>query len=291
MINPHNFGPDVVDNVTDIVADHINNLRAWLAYSAILGLNSNTETLTADKTLIDGDHPLQFIDPTADEYCIELPAVGAANHIFFVINTSASFDLQVEDDGAVEVVAIGPGKTALIVSDGNEWRLAATTNDSAAILEGGGDVLGLGSISDGQFLKRSGEGIVGVSSVASKTQKRVATHIVFDLVGPFPFETGNSRGRLPIPADLAGWKLTDIEAVCAGCTTKYQIQINNGSNDLLTTKLQIDAGTTHSKDAATQPVINNSYNTMAEGMILDVDADAGVGTGLVIMYTFIGELD
>ena len=291
MTNPHTFGTDVIDNVTDIVADHINNLRAWLVSTAALGLNSNTETLAANKILVDNDQPVQYIDPSANKYVVELPTEASTNHLFFMINTSSLYQLQVDNDASINIVTIEPGKAALIVSDGNDWKLASSTNDPVKVIESGGDVLDLGAISDGQFLKRSGTDIVGESNVASKTQNRIATHIVFDLVGPVAFETGDSRGRLPIPADLAGWKLTGIEAVCASCTTKYEIQINNGAHDLLDTTLQIDAGETHSKEAATQPVINTSYNTMAEGMILDVDADAGVGTGLVIMYTFTGELD
>ncbi len=96
MTNPHTFGSDVVDNVTDIVADHINNLRAWLAFTAALGLNANTETLTANKTLVDGDEPIQYLDPSASAFTVELPAEGSANHIFYFVNTSTSDKLEIQ---------------------------------------------------------------------------------------------------------------------------------------------------------------------------------------------------
>jgi len=126
---------------------------------------------------------------------------------------------------------------------------------------------------------------------AVKEQSRAASLSVFDLASEEAIATGDTKARLPIPKALAGWDLTKVEGVCDSCTTKIEVQINNGTNDMLSTKLSIDSGDTHSKDATTAAVINTSYNTMAEGMILDVDVDGGAGEGLAIMFTFTGDMD
>jgi len=293
-ITPFAFGADRVDNVDTIVAADINNLRAWLAYTAALGRNANTETLAANKTLVDSDEPIQFLDPSATEYTVELPAEGNANHVFYFVNTSASYDLEILDDGAATIVTVEPEKTAIVISDGTDWKLIASTNIPAAtqITETSGPTtLDIGAIADGAFLKRSGTGVVGDSDVAQKEQTRSASLSVFDLASEEAIATGDTKARLPIPKNMAGWDLTKVEAVCDSCTTKIEIQINNGTNDMLSTKLSIDSGDTHSKDATTAAVINTSYNTMAEGMVLDIDVDSGAGKGLAIMFTFTGDME
>jgi hypothetical protein len=128
MITPFAFGADRVDNVDTILAADINNVRAWLAYTAALGRNANTETLAANKTLVDADEPIQFLDPSASEYTVELPAEGLANHVFYFVNTSASYDLEILDDAAATIVTVEPEKAAIVVSDGTNWELVATTN-------------------------------------------------------------------------------------------------------------------------------------------------------------------
>ncbi len=92
------------------------------AFTAALGLNANTETLTANKTLVDGDEPIQYLDPSASAFTVELPAEGSANHIFYFVNTSTSDNLESQDDGAVTIVTILPGMSAIVVSDGTSWK-------------------------------------------------------------------------------------------------------------------------------------------------------------------------
>ena len=166
-IEPFDFGADRVDNVDTIVAADINNLRAWLAYTAALGRNANTETLAANKTLVDSDEPIQFLDPSATEYTVELPAEGNANHVFYFVNTSASYDLEILDDAATTIVTIEPEKAAIVMSDGADWKMIASTNAptipaATQITETSGPTtLDIGAIADGAFLKRSGTGVVG----------------------------------------------------------------------------------------------------------------------------------
>lgn len=266
-------------------------LKPLADWMALLGRYANTETLTGDKTLVDADNPIQYLDPTAGEYTVELPAEGERNHIFYFVNTSASYDLQVDDDSETTIVTVEPGKAAMVLSDGSSWSLVANTNATVLNETGGPTMLSIGAIADGGFLKRSGTSIVGDADVAQKEQTRSASLSVFDLASEEAIATGDTKARLPIPKNMAGWDLTKVEAVCDSCTTKIEIQINNGTNDMLSTKLSIDSGDTHSKDATTAAVINSSYDTMAEGMILDVDVDSGAGEGLAIMFTFTGDMD
>lgn len=166
-ITPFAFGADRVDNVDTILAADINNLRAWLAYTAALGRNANTETLAANKTLVDSDEPIQFLDPSVTEYTVELPAEGNANHVFYFVNTSASYDLEILDDAAATIVTIEPEKAAIVMSDGTDWKLIASTNTQSdppatQITETSGPTtLDIGAIADGEHLLRDGTDLVG----------------------------------------------------------------------------------------------------------------------------------
>ena len=130
MTEPHSFGSDLVDKTSvpgdPILADHINNLRAWIKSIAALALIANTETLSENKVLVDAAAPVQFIDPSASEYSVELPAEGSSNHIFYFVNTSESHNLEIVDDGAVTIAVILPGLSSIVVSDGTNWHAVST---------------------------------------------------------------------------------------------------------------------------------------------------------------------
>jgi len=291
-ITPFAFGADRVDNVDTILAADINNLRAWLAYTAALGRNANTETLAANKTLVDSDEPIQFLDPSATEYTVELPAEGNANHVFYFVNTSASYDLEILDDGAATIVTVEPEKTAIVISDGTDWKLIASTNIPAAtqITETSGPTtLDIGAIADGEFLKRSGTGVVGDSDVASKTQsKSVSIH--------FPNPTvGDGAYPIDFPAEMNGWELTDVHAYAdtapSGGSVTIQVRNATDSVDVLSTVLTIEDGENDSNDATTQPVINTANDDVATDDIWWIDFDAVNGAeDVIVRLTFTGDM-
>jgi hypothetical protein len=110
----------VIDNVDDILAAHVNNLRAWASASALIALNSNTETLAADLVLTDADAPLQFLDAGGTARAIELPAEDGTNHLFVIVNTGGE-SLTVNNDAAAEIVVVATAKAGIIFGDGTQW--------------------------------------------------------------------------------------------------------------------------------------------------------------------------
>lgn len=104
--------------------------------------------------------------------------------------------------------------------------------------------------------------------------------------------TGDGKGYLPIPSDLNGLDLLDIDAIVytASSSGLPTIQIYNvtDSVDMLSTRITIDETELTSYTALTPSVINTSYKSVATGDILRVDVDvAGTDTtGLDIIFTF-----
>ena len=68
------------------------------------------------------------------------------------------------------------------------------------------------------------------------------------------------------------------------------IQIRNVTDavDMLSTRISIDAGELHSKDATTPPVVDAAHDDVAYGDLLAIDIDtAGTGAkGLMIVLVF-----
>ena len=60
----------------------------------------------------------------------------------------------------------------------------------------------------------------------------------------------------------------------AGATGTTDIQLNNGTNDILSTVLTIDTGEYWSGYAATPAVVDNSYRPLSDVDFIDVDIDA-----------------
>jgi hypothetical protein len=95
-----------------------------------------------------------------------------------------------------------------------------------------------------------------------------------------------------IPQDLNMTELLDVELDVTTVSSSgiVQVQLRNitQSADMLSTRVQVDAGEFHSKDAATQPVVDTANDDVAHGDRIAVDVDAaGTGAmGLGIVLTF-----
>jgi hypothetical protein len=89
---------------------------------------------------------------------------------------------------------------------------------------------------------------------------------------------------------MDGLSLVGIEAYVTTVSSAgiVQCQIHNVTDgvDILSTRVQVDAGEFSSKDAATQPVINaaNAVATWGEQWRIDVDAAGTGATGLGIGF-------
>src|SRR3989304_5212118 len=94
--------------------------------------------------------------------------------------------------------------------------------------------------------------------------------------------TGDGKFIWAVPQDLGGKDLIDVEMDVTTVSSSgiVQVQIRNITQgaDMLSTRVQVDASEFHSKDAATQPVVDTSNDDVAHGDRIAIDVDAA-GTG------------
>jgi hypothetical protein len=137
----------------------------------------------------------------------------------------------------------------------------------------------------GQVLKTDGAG-----KLAWGWEKKIVAIKVFS--DTQDVATGDGKVIFIVPAELNGWLLT---AVASGISTVSSsglptVQLRNvtDSQDMLSTKLSIDANEYTSYTAATPAVIDTGHDDVATGDRIAVDVDvAGTGAkGLQVMMTF-----
>ena len=111
------------DLVDDVLAADFNRL----VDSALRGELSNTETLSADKTLTDAKPAGQYLNCNGADRIVTLPAPATTNHPFYIFNnTSSLYTITVKNSAAVIVGLLYPGDGGLFVSDGVAYRLFNT---------------------------------------------------------------------------------------------------------------------------------------------------------------------
>ena len=104
--------------------------------------------------------------------------------------------------------------------------------------------------------------------------------------------TGDGKMYFTIPSELHGYNLVDADAVVytvsSSGTPTVMIHNLTDTQDILSTAITIDETEYASYNAATQPVINTSYDDVITGDRLRVDVDvAGTDTkGLDVFLTF-----
>lgn len=107
----------------------------------------------------------------------------------------------------------------------------------------------------------------------------VALDVVSDATA---LTTGDGKVYFVVPVFLNGRNLVFAHAYCttvsSSGTPEFQIANVTDSQDMLSTKITIDANEYSSHSAATPPVINGSYDDVATGDVLRVDCDTA-GTG------------
>ena len=92
--------------------------------------------------------------------------------------------------------------------------------------------------------------------------------------------TGDSTASAAVPLMLNGWYVHWVHAYAETAPTgdTIIIQIANNGNDMLSTRITIDATENSSHTAAAPPVINTTYEQLTYGQGLDFDVDQ-VGSG------------
>ena len=103
-------------------------------------------------------------------------------------------------------------------------------------------------------------------------------------------EVGDGQMYFTVPNDLDSADLVDADAsvYTASSNGTPSIQLTVDGNDMLSTLITIDENETSSYTAATQPVVNPTYETVSVGQKIGIDVDvAGTGTlGLDIILVF-----
>ncbi len=197
--------------------------------------SATTETLSATRNLTDDDTAILLLDPGGANRTVTLPDEADGNHVFILINTA-------DADGELLTV--------------RDYALANTLA-----------ILGRGEM--GMFVSNG-----TAFRMIQWERKSICMH------KPGPIVIGNTYLRIPVPMFMsdanAPWAVYDVEAFVgvAGTTGDLTIQLNNGTNDLLSTRITIETGEYHSKAAAAQPVINSSYRSLSGIPFIYVDIDA-----------------
>ena len=159
---------------------------------------------------------------------------------------------------------------------------------------------------DADNLNKIEEGIYRVTQAVERVTQAVESAREDTLVvlkvfaADEPWSTGDGKIYFTIPPELNGARLIAAHAYCytASSSGWLVLQLARGRraspkaaptyNDMLSTRIVIDAGEYSSTDASIKPVINTAYAYVATRDLIRVDVDvAGTGTkGLDVSLVF-----
>lgn len=112
-----------------------------------------------------------------------------------------------------------------------------------------------------------------------------------DLITDDPITVGDGAFIFAFSEDMGGARLGMAEAFLSTVDSgNVIVQIRNITQgfDMLSTRLQIDAGDYHSKDSGTPVVVNAGANYAAFGDLIAIDVDSGsdgLGLGVILGFT------
>lgn len=109
----------VTDNLTDNTAANHNRLLGSIFRSQF----TNSETLSATRTLLDADMPIQRLNCNGANRTVKMPTANTTvNHPYLIVNSTSSgtYTLTVQNNGATVTYAVlNPGEYILMMPDGN----------------------------------------------------------------------------------------------------------------------------------------------------------------------------
>lgn len=135
----------------------------------------------------------------------------------------------------------------------------------------------------------SGAGDIPAANAKAITRKAIVLKVINDTD---TLSIGDAKMYFTIPPELNGMNLVDADAhvYTASTSGTPTIQIHNltDTEDMLSTRITIDANETDSSTAAAAPVIDTDHDDVATADVLRVDVDvAGTGTiGLEVRLAF-----
>lgn len=99
---------------TDLFNDHLAADVNKLIAAALRAEYANTETISATKTLVDNDCPLQFLTASGGNQNVPLPASAITNHVTIIYNAGSSNNLVVKDNASTNTLAtLAPSEYAI----------------------------------------------------------------------------------------------------------------------------------------------------------------------------------
>jgi len=116
------------------------------ASASTFKLDQNVETLTATKTLVTTDLPIQKLDPDGSDRDVVLPAEASSTDLtFWIYNTAngAGEDLIIKDDSSATIVSLGPGMGMMFSCDGTSW---VALDDEGIVYDAVADTVSVGSL-------------------------------------------------------------------------------------------------------------------------------------------------
>ncbi|TXH55813.1 MAG: hypothetical protein E6Q97_07930 [Desulfurellales bacterium] len=118
---------------TDLVDDHVAGDVNKLIATSLRAEHANTETISATKTLTDGDTPFQILTASGADRDVRLAVLSVSNHPTLIYNKGASNSLVVKDNaGSTTFATLAPGEWAFLLSiSGVAWKLAVYSNTNA----------------------------------------------------------------------------------------------------------------------------------------------------------------
>jgi hypothetical protein len=124
--------------------EEITAMETLLARTELVAYFSRTYSMAANLSLVDGDSPLQWLDPNGSARDVTLPANATSNHVFVIINTAdAAETITVKNAAATTIGTVAQGETKIFVPSGSAWAMVSgggggTNPTSANILINGG---------------------------------------------------------------------------------------------------------------------------------------------------------
>jgi hypothetical protein len=123
-----------VDDSDDVMAVHVNNLVA----ASMRSEYKNAESLSATRTLLDVDTPLQRFDCNGANRIVKMPTADTIeNHPFLIVNSTSSgaHTLTIQsNDASVTHAVLNPSKFVLMFPDGDGNFVSVTSEVEDAIV-------------------------------------------------------------------------------------------------------------------------------------------------------------
>jgi hypothetical protein len=114
------------DTITDSAGSPIG---VTSAKPNVTNWGANTETLSADKTLVSGDATVQYLDPDGVSRTVNLPTQTAAVE-FFLIHNNGQGTLSIADPLGAIITSITVNQSAWCINDDVDWVIHTLTSVS-----------------------------------------------------------------------------------------------------------------------------------------------------------------